>query len=91
MAEVRRRLAVITYEKLSGNGKELLQKVSDRVSANHHVFFISSAGKHNEQQMMTNLIKRGIAVTWVATIFGGEDDTGDLLPGMESCLIRWKG
>lgn len=91
MADVRRRLAEISYDIRTKTGADLLQQVLKKASVNQHVFFISAAGKPDIQSGLVEFRKKGISVTWVATIFDGEDDTKNLLPGIEACLFRWKG
>lgn len=89
MAAVRRQLATINYDKVTKTGAELLQNAVSRMSGNEHVFFVSSAGKSEIRQQLTELRKRGMSVTWVAAIAGGEDDTKGCEPGLEACLVRW--
>lgn len=91
MADVKRRLAVMDYRSLGKTGAALLQRALETVSYSQHVFFISSSGKPEIQEKLVSFRRKGISVTWVATVFGGEDDTGDLLPGLEQCIYRWKG
>lgn len=90
IANVRRLLATISYEKQTRTGAEFLQRELEKVSENQHVFFISAAGKKEIQQKVAEFVRRGCSVTWTATISGGEDDTKDLMQGMEKHMIRWK-
>lgn len=91
MADVKRRLAVIDYRSLGKTGAALLQRALETVSYSQHVFFVSSSGKPEIQEKLVSFRRKGISLTWVATVFGGEDDTRDLLPGLEECIYRWKG
>lgn len=91
MADVRRRLAELSYDALTKTGAALLQGVLETVSGGRHVFVISAAGKPELQSRLVQMRKKGVSVTWVATVFGGEDDTGHLMPGLETILFRWKG
>lgn len=91
MADVRRRLAEISYDALTKTGAALLQGVAETVSGGRHVFVISAAGKPELQSRLVQMRKKGISVTWVATVFGGEDDTRNVMSGLETILFRWKG
>lgn len=91
MSQVRRRLATVSYEKVTKKGQEMIARERDTLSPTQHVFFVSSAAKPETQTQLSELIQRGHSVTWVATIFGGEDDTKDMAPGLEPYLYRWKG
>ncbi len=91
LSHVRRRLATVSYEKIVKKGDELLERESGGVSRTEHTFFISSAGKPEIQKQLSEWIRKGNSVTWVATIFGGEDDTREIAPGLEPYLYRWKG
>lgn len=90
MAEIRRRLATIRYDKISRNGEELLRRAAEQISENEYVFFLSAAGKPEIRQQLTGLRKNGIGLTWVAVVAGGEDDTKGCEPGVEACLYRWR-
>lgn len=91
MADVKRRLAVMDYRSPGKTGVALLQRALETVSCDRHVFFISSMGKPEIQEKLVSLLRRRISLTWVAAVVGGEDDTRDLLPGLERCIYRWKG
>lgn len=68
-----------------------MQGVAETVSGGRHVFVISAAGKPELQSRLVQMRKKGISVTWVATVFGGEDDTRNVMSGLETILFRWKG
>ena len=90
MAQVRRKLAAVTYETQIQGGVGMLQREQDNLAENVHLFFISSQGKPEIQQELAKILHRGISVTWVAVTAGGEDDTRQLLPALEPCIYRWK-
>lgn len=90
MAQVRRKLAAVTYETQIQSGVGMLQRERDNLAENVHLFFISSQGKPEIQQELAKILHRGISVTWVAVTAGGEDDTRQLLPALEPCIYRWK-
>ena len=90
MAQVRRKLAAVTYETQIQSGVGMLQREQDNLAENVHLFFISSQGKLEIQQELAKILHRGISVTWVAVTAGGEDDTRQLLPALEPCIYRWK-
>lgn len=90
IAEVRRKLAGVTYETQIRSGVGMLQRERDNLTEHVHLFFVSSQGKPEIQQELAGILHRGISVTWVAVTAGGEDDTRQLLPALESCIYRWK-
>ncbi len=90
MADVRRQLAVVSYDRLSGSGAELLQGAYQKAVPGWHVFFVSSAGKREIQEELLRFRRSGFPVTWIAAVIGGEDDTRGLGPGLEECVFRWK-
>ncbi len=89
IAHVRGKLAGVRYEKPVCSGERLLQGEQEKISENAHVFFVSSVGKPEVQKGLVKIRQRNIPVTWIATSAGGENDIRELLPGMESCVIRW--
>lgn len=91
IASVRRHLAGIYYDKLIRSGEQMLRHEFKGFNENCHVFFVSAAGKAGIQNELIKIAGSGISVTWVATVFGGEDDTKELLPALEKCIFRWRG
>ncbi len=91
IARVRTHLAKISYDKLACSGAEMLRKRSEKIGVNSHVFFLSSAGKTEIREELMKFFERGISLTWVAPVFGGEDDTKELSPALEKCIFRWRG
>ncbi len=91
VSRVRRQLATVSYEKTAKKGHEMIAREWEDLSRTTHIFLISSAAKPELQTKVSELIQRGNSVTWVATIFGGEDDTTDMATGLEPYLYRWKG
>ncbi len=90
ISEVRHQLARISYENVERQGDEFFEKERPGISGKQRVFFVSSEGKPKTQEAMMEYVKQGISVTWVATIYGGEDDTKSLMAGLEPHLYRWK-
>lgn len=91
IARVRAHLSMISYDTLNCTGAEMLRKESQTLRINDHVFFLSAAGKDKIREELIKITERGISLTWVAPVFGGEDDMGELPPILEKCIFRWKG
>ncbi len=91
IARVRTHLAKISYDTPGCSGAAMLRKESGTIGVNSHVFFLSAAGKTEIREELMKLFGRGISLTWVAPVFGGEDDTKELPPALEKCVFRWRG
>lgn len=91
IARVRTCLAKISYDAPERTGAGMLRRETETIGRNSHVFFLSAAGKTEIREELTKLFGHGISLTWVAPVFGGEDDTKGLSPALEKCIFRWRG
>lgn len=87
---VRQKLAGVSYATQIRSAVEMLEKESRSWSKNTHLFFVSSEGKEEIREALTRIRRQEISLNWIAVLSGGEDDTRQMPPQLETCLCRWK-
>lgn len=94
ISAVQRALAVISYDNVCSNGVQLLESEEHMLQPDNHILFVSPAGKKPLQDKVLGIMRRGIPVTWVAPIIssnGADSEFRELLPELESCIVKWGG
>lgn len=89
LAKLRRAFATIEYDQLSKSSVEMLERQWESGIREKYVFFVSSEGRKETQEMLVKYKEQCAGLCWVATVLGHEDVTRDVIPALKKHVIRW--
>ncbi len=86
---VKRFLAQVEYDRVRQKAGEFMATADERIQGDECIYLISSVGKKEVTDYVGKWLKKGIPVTWIATIGSGEDDTAGCSGKIREHLVRW--